>query len=294
MKFFLVDDSPSIRAMLETIIFEEELGEVVAEREDGADVHIDDLITSKADILVIDLLMPNKNGIDTVKDVHPFFNGKIVMLSQVESKEMIGAAYDQGIDYYITKPINRSEVVNIFSKISEQILLERSLQNIRDSLNILEKTSSTVEPSQSANTFQSGKRILMDLGIYHDKGAKDLLEIIVKIDNSYKNDSSIPPLKDLYQQIILDKKTDITEADLKKEIKACEQRIRRVIQAALHHVASIGLVDITNPKFEHLAMTFFDYEQIRKTMHEIEVDKVTPSKINVKKFITSLYFESTQ
>lgn len=79
---------------------------------------------------------------------------------------------------------------------------------------------------------------------------------------------------------------------MKKEIKACEQRIRRIFQTALLHVASMGLIDFTNAKFEFLSMTFFDYEQIRKTMQELEEKGKTTSstKINTKKFITSLYF----
>jgi two-component system response regulator YcbB len=78
-------------------------------------------------------------------------------------------------------------------------------------------------------------------------------------------------------------------------MKAGEQRIRRAIHQALEHIASLGLTDYTNPKFENYSSSFFDYTQVRMKMLELEgksQDENSHSRINIKKFIQALYWEA--
>src|SRR5689334_8826431 len=109
MRFFIVEDDEAVRCILSEIIEDFDLGEVVGEADNGSTVDSKLLSYKKVDILIIDLLMPIKDGLNTVKDLASEFNGKIIMISQVENKEMIGKAYALGVEYYITKPINRLE-----------------------------------------------------------------------------------------------------------------------------------------------------------------------------------------
>ena len=51
------------------------------------------------------------------------------MLSQVESKDLVGKAYEDGVDYYITKPLNRNEIVSVLRNVSEHLRLESFAQN---------------------------------------------------------------------------------------------------------------------------------------------------------------------
>ena len=69
------------------------LGTIAGEAEDGSEVYADILDKQEIDILIIDLLMPNRDGIETVREIAPFFHGKIIMISQVETKDLIGEAY---------------------------------------------------------------------------------------------------------------------------------------------------------------------------------------------------------
>src|SRR5699024_6049979 len=106
MNFYLVDDDITTRSMLTEIIEDNDLGQVVNKSEDDTLINESLFSLNKIDIILIDLLMPNKDGIETIKDIKPFFDGKIIMISQVESKELISLAYSSGIEYYVTKPIN--------------------------------------------------------------------------------------------------------------------------------------------------------------------------------------------
>ena len=43
------------------------------------------------------------------------------MISQVAAKELIGKAYDAGIEFFISKPINIIEVKSVIRNVDEQI-----------------------------------------------------------------------------------------------------------------------------------------------------------------------------
>jgi two-component system response regulator YcbB len=299
MKFFIVDDSAPSRGILTDIIEDEELGTVEGEAEDGSEVYADELEAKGIDILLVDLLMPNRDGIETVREIAPSFKGKIIMVSQVETKDMIGEAYSIGVEYYITKPINRLEVVSVLKKVSEHLLLKKSIQEIQKSLSGLQQINVTTAPKRtgSSTIIASGKNILLELGIIGESGNKDLLDIISVMYQLEKDGvRKTPSLKDFYEKIVEKRFGDSVSAEaITKEIKAGEQRIRRAIYQALDHIASLGLTDYANPKFEYYASKFFDYSQVRMKMQELEGKadcSGTSARINIKKFIQALYMEA--
>ncbi|WP_312505384.1 DNA-binding domain-containing protein, partial [Bacillus luti] len=62
-----------------------------------------------------------------------------------------------------------------------------------------------------------------------------------------------------------------------------------------NHLASLGLTDFSNPKFESYAPKFFDFTIVRKRMTEMTKEEFAVSghtRINTKKFIQVLYFEA--
>lgn len=113
MLFYIVDDDEATRSMLTEMIEDEELGEIVGEAENGALLDEDYATLKRTNILLIDLLMPVRDGIETIRHIKPSFPGKIIMISQVEAKELVGRAYSHGAEYYITKPINMFEVIAV-------------------------------------------------------------------------------------------------------------------------------------------------------------------------------------
>lgn len=300
MNFFIVDDDEAIRSMISEIIEDYDIGNVVGQAEDGALIDIGMLNFKKVDILIIDLLMPIKDGIHTVKDFGKPLAFKIIMLSQVEDKKIIGEAYNLGIEYYITKPINRLEVIKIIEKVISNIKLEKSISDIQKTLSLLglNKSRSSEEKPVFKNTIlESAEFILTDLGMITESGSKDILDMlqyIIELDKNNSNEYEFPSLKNLF--INISKKRlgkSHKEIDLKKEIKASEQRVRRAILQGLTHIASLGLTDYSNPKFEDYASKFFDFTEVRKKMMELENEILNSHiRINTKKFIKVLYMES--
>lgn len=300
MNFFIVDDTANIRGMLSNIIEEEGLGSIVGEAADGSEVDAHSLAVREVDILMIDLLMPIRDGIETVREIAPFFRGKIIMISQVETKDMISEAYSLGVEHYITKPINRLEVVSVIKKVSDYLLLEKSLHTIQKSLSFL--TSHNTKNRQFEQTLSSkqhsfissAKSILLELGIVGKNGEKDLLDLLEILHQwDMEGNRELPPLKELYE--LAAKKrlgAAASSEEIRKEGKAVEQRIRRILQQVLEHLASLGLTDYGNPTFEYYSSKLFDYTQVRMKMLELEGKNYnTTTRIDIKKFLQSIHME---
>ena len=302
MRFFITDDDSAIRSILSQIIEDEDLGEVVEEAEDGCLLEGHILNLKQIDILFIDLLMPIRDGIETIRHIKGEFSGKVIMISQVESKELIGEAYSLGIDYYISKPINRIEVLTVIRKVMERINLERSINDIQTSLNsLLNLNQPKADKSNILNEkriLEVGEFLLAELGIVGENGHKDLIEILqylFKYELTHTFEQHFPTLKDIFVQISQKKLgLSATQVDINREIKASEQRIRRAITHSLNHFASLGLTDFSNPKFENYASKFFDFTVVHQRIKELQKNTTihaTQTRVNTKKFIQVFFYE---
>ena len=138
MRYYIIDDDLASRKILSRIISDEYLGEVIGEAQGAVNIELD-IISSQPDIVLIDLLMPEQDGIETVQKLRSRnFKGKFIMISQVENKEMVAKAYNEGVEYFIHKPINRIEVSSVIHKLIEQMKMERSLNKIKESLGLFQ------------------------------------------------------------------------------------------------------------------------------------------------------------
>ena len=98
MNIMLIDDDDAVRMMLQDIIEDYELGTIVQSLDSAVSLDNSLLSQNQIDILIIDMLMPGIDGITAISKIRTGFNGKIIMLSQVESKELVGKAYADGVD----------------------------------------------------------------------------------------------------------------------------------------------------------------------------------------------------
>lgn len=303
MRFFLVDDDEAVRSSLAQLIEDEELGIVVGEAEDGAELTASHLNDLHIDIVCIDLLMPERDGLETIRAIKDDFQGKYLMLSQVETKELIGQAYTLGVEYYVTKPINRVEVLSVLHLMIERLHLEHSIENIQHSLKSVmqfQQRGQTKSKQRGRSLAEAGQFLLAELGIVGEKGSKDLLDMILFTDQylalHVAQHDSFPSLKVIFTGITEDKLNEpYTSADIAREAKAAEQRVRRAINQSLKHIASLGLTDFSHPTFENYASKFFDFTIVRKKMSELTKEasgREEHTRINVKKFVQVLYYEA--
>ena len=300
--FFIAEDDLACRRILAQIIEDEGLGELVGEMPDGHGNVVGTIIYHRPDVLLVDLLMPGKDGIEIVEQLRSRdYRGKIVMISQVEKKEMVAQSYAAGIDFYINKPINKVEVISVIKNVTERIRMERSFEQMRESLAALDHIGSLrrgFAPSEPQHLDRDtirerARELLTDLGLIGEPGSHDLIQIVLFL-------SSVPDiekylgeyrhLKDLYQAI---QGIYLQEEEKQTDVRAIEQRVRRAIKHAMEHIAALGIEDYNNPTFERYGPKLFDFNELRLRMKELEQGLGTPSKtrVNIKQFINALYGE---
>jgi twitching motility two-component system response regulator PilH len=120
MTVIVVDDSPTIRAMLVTLLSQH--GLTVVEAEDGqiAKALMKDL---RPDLVITDVVMPNMNGYELCRWVKNEIPGVPVILCSTK-----GEAFDrhwamkQGGDAYITKPFNPEEMMTAVRSLLQDVL----------------------------------------------------------------------------------------------------------------------------------------------------------------------------
>lgn len=302
MHFYIVDDDEAIRSMLAEIIEDEDLGETVGEAENGAQVDIPFLNLKKIDIVLIDLLMPIRDGIETIRQIGPSFSGKFIMISQVETKELIAEAYSLGIEYYIMKPINRFEVLSVIKKVIERIQLERSIANIHKSLSNVMNEGPRLQLHEKRidrredKLTDSGRFLLSELGVMGENGCEDLLEILNYLYENEGFKANPPLLKDIFVFLAQTKfGSSASHSKIRREVKASQQRVRRIVYQSLNHLAALGVTDFANPAFQDYASKFFDFKVVRQRMMEIKngsAPSTSGTRINTKRFIQVLYYEA--
>ncbi|ARK21899.1 response regulator [Sporosarcina ureae] len=288
MRYFIVDDDKASRVMLKNILAEQE-GIVIGEAESGVKA-IPQILSLVPDVVLIDLLMPELDGIETIQQLKTQgYSGQFIMLSQVVNKEMVGEAYEVGVEFFIHKPINQIEVQSIVRRTAEQLRLKNSLLTIRESL---AQFGSVEQPTAQQSVKDVVLKKLHDMGIFSDSASRDIVAIMEVLNE--QRAIQLPPLKELYEAALT--KLGVPDGDISKESKAMEQRIRRSILTAMEHLASLGAVDYTIDEFEYYAPRFFDFQEISLRMKQIQEEnfEVRPVKVNSKKFLHVLYMETIE
>ena len=119
MKILLLEDE----LMLQSSILEylEGLGHKCVAYGDGYDVE-NDLKTTQYDLLILDINVPNINGIELVHGIKKNnCNTPVIFISALIDIETITEAFDLGASDYIKKPFHLKELAIRVQKISEQM-----------------------------------------------------------------------------------------------------------------------------------------------------------------------------
>ncbi len=175
---------------------------------------------SDYDVVILDLIMPKKDGLDVLEEISKIkLNKKIIVVSSYNTDEMIRKVSEYGIDYYMLKPFELSD-------------LEKRIMNC-------------FKVSNSSKTFDifhnnlqiSVTKILHELGVpSHIKGYQYIREGIMLI---YDNPSFIGGItKELYPYIANTFSTTVS-------------RVERAIRHAIEVSWNRGNWDLMEEIFGH-------------------------------------------
>lgn len=109
IRVVLADDHVFVRDGIKSLLENEANIEVIAEATDGLEA-MSVVETTKPDLLILDIRMPNMTGIEVVEKLRGLKNNvKIVMLSMHESEEYVLKSIKAGADGYLLKGSSKEE-----------------------------------------------------------------------------------------------------------------------------------------------------------------------------------------
>lgn len=273
MEIYIIEDDISVINILEDIIEDNDLGEVCGSTE-GGPANLDEILGIKPDVILVDFLMPEKDGVQLVKELKERgCNARFIMISQVSAKELVGKAYDAGVEFFISKPINIMEVKSVIQNV------ERQLQNEKIIVNIKKMFMAEIAdlPKEKKADDEYAKKVLYILnrvGMSGEKGGDDILKVCHYL---HYNKRSI-------SQVSIGQLCEL----LSDAPKNMEQRIRRAIAVGMANLAHLGIEDFMNETFNAYSSTLFPFEEIRAEMDFIRGKRKYGGKVSIKKFIDSL------
>jgi len=271
MNFYILDDDIAVVKQLELIINSENLGMIVG-KETNCEIAIDEIRKFSPDIVLIDLLMPDYDGITIINRIkEEGLNPKYIMISQVSDIDLKSEAYNAGVSFFISKPVNKIEVI----KVIENVVSQRILENISKQFTVKKDDNKNFD-----KRINKINRILINLGISGEKGINDLqmiLEYIIK--NELDN---------------IDFSLSKVCKELKINSKNASQRIRRALAKAITNLAYEGLDDHYNANFSEYSNTLFQFSEVKKEMDFIKGKSKYNGTVNVKMFMNAILILSCE
>lgn len=277
MKFYFVDDDKNIRTILKILVTERNLGECCGSSGNGDDA-LEDVAALHPDIIIVDLLMPDMDGISFVEKARKISpESACIMLSQVASKDLIAKAYESGIEFFIQKPLNAIEVESVIRNVLKTLSMHRTIGKVQSlfETEFSENGRQSDNPSPQSENFQSRlTNVLQKLGIIGELGSKDIITLI-----TWLHDRS----ETLEQQTLGRLLSQFSENP-----KSVEQRIRRAASTGLVNLAHLGLEDYSNDVFTEFSNTLYHFEQVRREMDYIRRKSDKHGNVKIRSFLNAL------
>jgi two-component system chemotaxis response regulator CheY len=124
LSIVIADDNDMMRSILRAMLRGEQY-DVVGEARNGQ-AAIDTVDRLKPDIVCMDVMMPEKNGIDAlceIKVAHP--NIEVIMVTSNSDPETVQESIQNGAAGFIIKPFNAARVLDTLEKVGSRIRLAK-------------------------------------------------------------------------------------------------------------------------------------------------------------------------
>ena len=250
IKVLMIDDNKSLVDMIEEYFSDNEKIKVVKKAYSGLEgIKVIDKNRNDYDVIILDLIMPNKDGIYVLDEMKKRgINKPVIISTSYNQDEMIRKVSEYGVRYFLLKPYDLTDL--------ESRILELSNFELKENKNI--------------NLFHSGlqmsiTKILHDLGVpSHIKGYQYIKEGIMLI---YENPRMIGGItKELYPEIA-------------KKYNTTVSRVERAIRHAIEVSWNRGDWDLMDEIFGHSV----DVDKAKPTNSEFIVTVADKLRLEYKK-----------
>ncbi len=115
-KVLIVDDASVARLIIKKILTQSDFT-IIGEATNGKDALVK-YKELKPDVVTMDMVMPEADGIQATKDILAFDkNAKVVIVSGIDQKEMLAQAINAGASSYIVKPFESDRVISTLNEV---------------------------------------------------------------------------------------------------------------------------------------------------------------------------------
>ena len=249
IRVLMVDDNIELISMIKEYFSSHASIEIVMEATNGEDgIKLAFQKQEDYDVIVLDLIMPKKDGISFLEDMNKFgINKKVIVLSSYNAGDMIRRVSELGVNYFILKPFELS-------------FLQKRIEECVDT-----NYDNSISNLKNNNLDISITKLLHDLGMpSHIKGYQYVREGIKVI---YERPEVIGGItKELYPDIAAKFKTTVS-------------RVERAIRHAIEVSWNRGDWDLMEDIFGHSV----DIDKAKPTNSEFIVTIADKLKLDLNK-----------
>lgn len=156
MKIFLAEDQPLILSSLKILLENEQDIEVTGTASNGEEA-FEKIKGNAPDIVVLDILMPKMDGIETAKKIKAEMPEiPVVLLTTFDNSENIQRAMEAGVEGFLLKDIDPKIFINALHSVNNGLLVFDS--SIRSVLN---KKSDFMKQSHKKNSYDLTEKDLI-------------------------------------------------------------------------------------------------------------------------------------
>ena len=127
-RIIVIDDEEDVRDVLKEVLEREGFDvEIAANGDDGLEL----LSNKGADVVITDIIMPGKNGVETVHEIRKNFpNTRVIVISgggnvtpmeyepsAIKTSAYLASAAAAGADVTLTKPFDRREILDAVNQL---------------------------------------------------------------------------------------------------------------------------------------------------------------------------------
>ncbi|MGQ8874157.1 response regulator transcription factor [Paenibacillus amylolyticus] len=144
-QILIADDNSEIREIVK-ILLESENYEVI-EAVDGQDAI--DKVTEETDLIILDMMMPNKSGLKACLEIREKTSAPILFLTAKTQDSDKQLAFSSGSDDFLSKPFSYTELVSRVKALLRRYYVYRGKEKIEESEHIVVKDLTIHQDSKS-------------------------------------------------------------------------------------------------------------------------------------------------
>ena len=242
----IVDDNPMILNTLDEVISSEAGLSVIGRADNGKDA-IDMIKDTQPDVVLLDLVMPQMDGITVVENIKKktsmLKNPAFIILSAVGGEQMTEEAFQAGANYFLMKPFDKDILVNKIRRIGK-----RPVRPVPGK--VLEAPLKAATPEEAAMNREEYMKehletditkMLHELGIpAHIKGYQYLRDAISMV---------------VRDREMMEAVTKILYPEIAKKNYTSSSRVERAIRHAIEVAWGRGSLEVIDELFEYTIST---------------------------------------